>query len=298
MMRPLPRFPLALLAPLALAACGGEASSPVPLEDYCDRYAEIACDYAQRCDCLMGATVEMCRTVMHGECAAEIETPVTDGRSTYDADAGGACLNGIRSVLSTCAMNVEAYPGACDEVLVGTRPAGGSCDGDSDCLPGLECYDAACIDPPGAGEACVDGTYCPGDLFCDAGNVCHVLRGRGQPCPEGDQACADGLFCDDRTTTCEPLLGSGETCMGFGGQCADGQYCSLATGNCTPIPGDGGDCVDSNGDCADGLYCDAVGRVCRPLLADGRPCTDDAQCRSDNCTSDVCTAGGSGNCPF
>jgi hypothetical protein len=291
---------LALPACLALVACGDESASPVPLESYCDRWAEAACDYAQRCDCLMGATVEMCRAVMHGECAPDIETPVAEGRSTYDAEAAGACLSSLRAVLATCDMNVEAYSERCDEILVGTRPAGGSCDGDSDCLPGLECYDAACIDPPAAGEACVDGSYCPGDLFCDADDVCRAPRGRGQPCPEGGQACADDLFCDNRTTTCAALLGSGEPCMAFGGQCADGLYCSIASGNCTPIPGSGGDCGDSSGECSDGLYCDAAGRVCRPQLADGQACTDDEQCRSDNCDpgAGTCAADDSGRCEF
>jgi hypothetical protein len=283
---------------LALSACGGESAAPVSFADYCDRYAQVTCDFARRCDCLHGATIEMCRAVMGNECATDVETPVNDGRQAYDAEQGGACLAGLQSVLGSCTPDYDAYPDACDRMLVGLLGEGRSCDGSDECVPGLDCYNGRCIDPPAAGEACVDGSYCPGSMFCGADELCHAPRGAGQPCPEGDQACADEMFCDNRTTTCEPLLHSGAPCMDFGGVCADGLYCSLASGNCTPIPGNGGDCGDSSGECASGLYCDAAGRVCRPQLPAGQPCTDGDQCLSGDCTGDVCAAPSSDSCPF
>ena len=284
---------------LALASgCETEGASPVGLDAYCGEYARIACDFARRCDCLMGATEEMCRMLMQGECTGEVVTPVNDGRRSYDADAAGGCLAGWRSALADCSLDGFDLPAACERMLTGTRPAGGSCDGDDDCLPALECYDAACVVPPGAGDACLDGTYCPGDLFCADDERCAAARGSGRPCPEGDLACADGLYCDNRSTTCSALGRAGDSCAHDNGSCADGTYCAFLDGVCRALPGNGEDCTQSSGACADGLYCDSAGRVCRPLAAAGQPCTEDGQCLSDTCDAGVCTTPPEDRCPL
>ena len=288
-----------MLAALVLTVgCDSEGAAPVGVDSYCGEYARIACDFARRCDCLMGATEAMCRTVMESQCTDDVVTPVRERRRSYDADAAGGCLAGLRGILADCSLNDVDYPTACDRMLTGTTAAGGSCAEDEDCLPVLECYDGACIAPPGAGEPCIDGTYCPGDLFCAAGERCAVARGSGQPCPEGDPACADGLYCDSRGSTCSPYGGVGAECRHDNGSCADGLYCAFVDGVCRALPGDGGDCTESSGACAEGLFCDSAGRVCRPLLPEGQPCTSDGQCLSDFCDGGTCTAPTEDRCPL
>jgi hypothetical protein len=280
------------------SACGGGGAEPVGFDTYCDTYARIACDFAQRCDCLAGATVEICRTVMGNECANDVEAPVNDGSRTYDDAAAGDCLAWYRSMLSTCTLGDLEGGEACDRMLVGTHPENGSCDESGDCLPGLDCYHGRCARMPTAGEACLDGTTCAEDLFCADDERCTAYRGQGGPCPEGDLACADGMYCDNRTTTCELLLPNGEDCRHDNAACADDLYCSIVNGVCQPYPSAGGDCGDSSGACADGFWCEDASRTCQAVLPDGAVCTDDEQCLSESCPTGTCAPAPDDSCPI
>lgn len=283
----------------ATAGCGGDDDAgPVPLEQYCDRYAEIACEFAQRCDCLAGATVDACRLFVDAECAGEVEEPVNAGRRSYDAEAAGNCLAGLRSMLRDCSLADPEWPEECDRVLAGTLPAGRSCAADDDCLPGLECHSRACTDLPDAGQACLAAAYCAEGLYCGDDEVCHLPQGVGGPCPEGNEACGDDLYCDLRTSTCAAPLPQGEPCRHANAVCAEGLYCAVVAGTCEPLPGVGGDCVESSGQCAEGLFCDDASGTCRERLADGAACTGDEQCRSGDCAGDVCVADPTGTCPL
>ncbi len=287
-----------LLALAAAPGCGNEGSGPIAFGDYCDDWSRTVCDFARRCDCLAGGTVEMCRTLMGNQCANDVEAPVDAGTRTFDAAAAGDCLSWYRSILSSCTLGDLEGGDACDRMLVGTHAENDSCDVDDDCLPALECYRGRCARMPLAGEACLDGTTCAADLFCADDERCAAYRTQGQPCPEGDLACADGTYCDARTTTCEPRLRSGEDCRHDNAACADDLYCSIVNGVCQPYPAAGGDCGDSSGACAEGFWCEAVSRVCRALLPDGEACTDDAQCVSDTCTTGTCAPTPQDNCPY
>jgi hypothetical protein len=58
-----------------------------------------------------------------------IETEIAKGRVTYDGAAGIACLNGV--TFGSCAdywTNGIQWADACYHVIVGSVPAGGSCD--------------------------------------------------------------------------------------------------------------------------------------------------------------------------
>jgi hypothetical protein len=291
---------LATLAALAApsAGCSDEAAGPVPFERYCERYAEVACEFAARCDCLAGGTVELCRLYMDGECAGEVEEPVNAGRRSYDPAAGGGCLAGLQSLLGDCALDDLDWPADCDRMLVGLLAAGASCESDDDCVSGLECYSGRCAALPGAGQPCLDGSTCAGDLYCGSDELCHAPQGAGGPCPEGSEACGDDLYCDLRSNTCARYLGSGESCRHANAVCVDGLYCAVAAGTCEPLPGVGGDCVESSGECADDLFCDAASATCRAPQADGAACTEDAECRSDNCDGDTCAPDPGGSCPL
>lgn len=294
----------ALVALLALSGCednGGPGDGPVAFEDYCAAYAAMACDVAERCDCLGGYSVDLCLTYERMQCQDDVEDPVRSGLRTYDAGAAGRCLDGLWDVAHDCVIDGnDEYPSACDSMLQGTVAETGACDGDGDCLPGLECWNDACVRMPTTGQACLPGEGCASGHYCGQDGLCHGYQGHGGPCPEGDLACASDLYCDDRVGTCEPYLATNESCAHASWACADDLYCSDAAGEvCRPYPGAGGDCADSYSTCADGYYCGADD-LCHAQLPDGSPCTGWEECRSEECTNDICVADTSTPdvCPF
>ncbi len=286
---------------VSIGACGGEGggpgSSPVPFERYCDEYAQMACRVAETCDCLEGYSVALCETFLRSECADEVEQPVNAGRVRYVPAQGGLCLSQQWAVARDCRVDDnEDWPAACDLMLEGLVPAGQPCEEDLECLPGLECYMSVCTALPGEGQACVQGD-CAEDHFCGVDDLCHGYRAAGQPCPEGDYACDDDLYCDSRSDTCAPYLGSGGDCAHASYACDDDLYCSPASQTCRPYPGAGQSCDDSGGDCADDHYCDAA-QVCQPQKGDGGSCSEDEQCLSWDCFDSLCEADSEDSCPF
>jgi hypothetical protein len=281
------------LATFVTLGIGCSGASPIPLDQFCERYSKTLCDAAQRCGCLSDLEATYCPTYLAGQCQTEVVTPAQSGTRAYDSAAAGHCLAGYGAVLSDCSIAGDSAPTACDDMLVGTLAAGQACESDSDCQPGLECHSSVCTVMPGQGEACLDESYCAEDLFCAADGTCQQPRGRGGACPEGGQACADELYCDSVTETCQPPLGAGESCAADSWACGDGLYCADTTQTCTRNPGAGGDCAVSSGECADGTYCDSTD-VCQPQQDQGAACTADDECKSDYCANDVCS-GGSGD---
>lgn len=277
-----------LAVAVTVAGCSG--SGPVALEDFCARYAEILCDAAERCDCLSAAEAAYCPTFLAGECEDDVVTPVDSGRRGYDEVAAGECLDSFSSVVRDCSAEGDSLSDACDRMLVGLIPEGQGCEGDDECQPGLECHDSACTEMPGAGETCLQTLYCAEDLFCADDGRCEAPRGSGRPCPEGDEACGDDLYCDSVTSTCQPPLSVGESCAADSWACGEGLYCPETSQLCTKLPGAGGDCEPSSGECAAGLYCDATAR-CQPLKDAGEACGEDAECLSDECPDGTCAAG-------
>ena len=273
---------------IVLAGCTG--SKPIPLDQFCQRYATTLCDAAQRCGCLSDLEAAACPTYMAGQCQTDVVTPVQSGRRSYDEAAAGSCVGDLSSVLGDCSLDGDAMPAACDSMLVGLIAAGQACASDDECQPGLECHTSVCTMMPGQGEACLDNTYCAQDLFCADDGTCQKPRGRGGACPEGGQACAEDLYCDSVTTTCQPPLGAGASCAADSWACGDGLYCAEATSTCTKNPGAGGDCAASSGECADGYYCDASD-VCQPQKDEGAACQNGDECKSQYCSQSVCSGG-------
>jgi hypothetical protein len=289
------RRPFALSALITLAAaCSG--SGPVPLERYCEEYAKVTCAAADHCGCLDDLTRQYCTSFQASECQDDVVAPVQSGTRSYDAAEAGRCLSGLRGVLGDCSVEGDYWPEACDRMLVGLVPAGQACAGDDECVPPLECQSSVCTAMPGDGQPCLEGSYCAADLYCGEDDSCHVPRGRGGACPEGDEACADDLYCDSRTTTCQPMLGSGESCAHASWACGEDLYCSPATSTCKPDPGAGGDCADSSGTCAEGFYCDGA-MVCQATKPGGAACADDEECRSYDCADGACSDA-TATCPF
>jgi hypothetical protein len=64
------------------ASCSG--SAPIPLEEFCARYAETLCAAAERCQCLSDVEIAYCPTYLAGECQDGVVAPVQSGQRAYD----------------------------------------------------------------------------------------------------------------------------------------------------------------------------------------------------------------------
>jgi len=290
-----------LLAPvlgLGLLACSadsgssdpfGPSSTPVAFESYCTEYAQMTCDVAQTCGCLQGVPIQYCLSYQGSDCHDSVELPVQSGRRRYDPSAAGQCLAETQAIIEDCSLDGVEWPTACDQMLVGQVPAGGSCDSDGDCVGTLECDGDHCLALPTDGAACHPQYGCATGNFCGQDGLCHGYRGAGAPCPEGSVACASELYCRPSSQTCEPYEGPGASCAGATGACRSGLYCSSGSQSCQPYPSNGQSCADSGGSCADDSYC-GDDSLCHAELPAGASCTSGAQCLSGSCTSTQCEA--------
>ncbi|MFH2007006.1 MAG: hypothetical protein ABI333_10515 [bacterium] len=286
-----------LVAPSACSDnTGGPGGESVPFESYCDEWVAMACEVAAACDCLDGYSEALCRTYLITDCRDEVEAPVNAGRMAFDPQAAGQCIQQQWEIAHDCDLTGADWPQACDDMLVGQVPAGQYCDSDSECLTPLECYNDSCVDLPGEGQACLQGS-CETDHFCGVDDLCHRYRAQGQPCPEGDYACDDDLYCDSRTDTCEHYLASQADCSHASWACDDDLYCSMASQVCRPYPTAGLDCDDSEGECAEDLYCDE-GYVCRLQQGAGAVCAQDQECLSWDCIDNLCEPDSENICLF
>ncbi len=198
---------------------------PVAYEDYCLQYADTACEAAARCGCLDIYDLEMCQAFQQAECTVKVQEPCESGRRSYDSQQAALCLHQLSNEMADCtATDIALLPG-CDAMLVGQVPAGARCYRDVDCASGLECFAQACVAMPAAGEPCLPAKRCARGQFCDQQQLCQLEREHGEPCPEGDRACADELYCDVRVQQCAPYLQVGESCAHKRAQCDEGLYC-------------------------------------------------------------------------
>lgn len=299
---------------------GGFPSTPVPFEQYCESYAQVTCNIAERCDCLGEYSVELCRLFMGQVCKDEVEDPVDAGYYDFDPVQAGRCLAALDSIGRDCSTEGDEGPESCDLMLVGRVEAEGSCEEDEMCKKGqnLECIDGRCQVLPGQGEACLLGYACADGLFCGSDDICHPYQKAGGSCPDGDIGCDDDLYCDERTWTCQPYIASGQSCSHAEHACDDDLYCDSRTYTCQPFiasgqscshaehacdddlycseaasytcrsyPSAGQSCADSWGTCVEGSYCDQT-LICRAQLAAGNACTEDEECLSYDCSDDLC----------
>lgn len=255
------RHPLALLAPLALAACSSQpiehssrqaGTSSDVLEQVlseCTEYAARLCESATACCSAHAAdfSVDDCATrYVQDVCMPSAEL-VAAGLATYDPESAEACLAAHQRAYDTCVADWEQNVAirrdlwtSC-RVIDGAAPEGSSCDDDARCaLPDGEAT-AACV-----------------------GGVCRKLEllGEGAACPypNGDVSTCDlGLYCTatspGETGTCVPATPEGEAC----------------------------DPTFLNVECGLGFYCDLEDAVCRRATTAEGPCTQDTECLSFVC---------------
>lgn len=211
-----------------------------------------------------GGTAEYYRTWFFsagsadGDPCAEIGAEVQAGKRSFDKSQVSACRSQVMN--ASCDGNGLDEADACDAALSGTVMAGGSCE---------------------FGE-CASGNYCevPGDAC--TGSCFAAEQSVGAPCTN-DQACAEGLTCDqssDAAPTCQPLGGEGDSCGPLG--CIDTLQCDRDTETCQARNPAGTRCDDGGFRfCAPSLVCAGpVGaRACRQPKKVGESCTrGDGEC--------------------
>lgn len=248
----------ACLLPLVSAACSEEPSAaptpppPVAAVDFMAEYTDTLCERSSQCSALASYIEAGCDDEVRGLFGEDVEAAIQAGRIVYDADAAGACVEGLAktdclaeqpsdATLAAClsALSGTIAPGqpcfgtfecaqgicpsvtgdACPAVCPVVAKAGEACSllGGSDCdvRAGLRCSGGTCVAPKEQGAACEDNFGCESGLVCVT-NVCVPLRGDHQGCSQ-DASCQPGFFCaagGDEGGVCEARLSAGMACGG------------------------------------------------------------------------------------
>lgn len=239
----------------------------------------------------------------------------------------------VRTVeeLVACTEAWKTYP--CDKVnrqlhpdcaVPGTRPAGTTCIGTSQCASQAclgkgkdpahpDC--GTCAEAAARGEACdtQDGIACEPGLACLNG-TCDDPPLYFEPAPQAGEPCtnhcATGSVCRADPSggkTCQPPVPIGSACVER--VCVRGAYCE--SGTCTALPGPGEPCANGYSCDPQTAYCptDASTPVCAPRRGLGEDCTaslgacivdlrcscSDADCTTRHCAEtielgDACSA--------
>jgi hypothetical protein len=270
---------------------GGTTAQPVPLEQFSERAATAYCASIKSCCDKAQYTYDAaaCTTAFGQFLDQSLVKPVAGGKTSYDAAAAGTCLSQLES---RACDSVEPEPAACEKVFVGTVPAGGACESDTECAPppggeaDCDMVDGAssgtCVQTPRgkAGDAC--------DTTCSQSGSTSYCSSSGSGSGSGSATCwtNDGLYCDG--AKCAAVIPIGGACEYEG--CVDGAYC--ATGKCAAKSAAGGSCDGGWDSCATGSYCESTSKTCKPQKKAGEPCADvDDECQG-YCNEGVCEGGG------
>lgn len=230
------------------------------------------------------------------------------GTVTYDADAGGRCIQAFRASPGQC-DGTPAEAADCNAVFRGTLPEGAECEDGIECAGFPE--SAFCVDSESGAQVCAA-----------VRRSSPVRAARGESCTgtcrpvDGVEGCIfsgtypsvlcfieDGLYCEGATSICEPLIPEGGTCArepDFPG-CVAGAFCEHE--RCVPVRGEGESCLIDI--CTTPLTCQspsalACGPGLRCAISDPLPhCVvpqpDGSACRSFyECASGWCEFSGDG----
>ncbi len=209
---------------VSAAACSGKVTSgttaaPLPIEQYCDRYATEFCSVIVGC-CGQNGTTPVdpvaCKTETLRDCQRIVERSRT-GSATYDPATAGACIGAIRPAFSSCAPRSDdsAYAAAeqsCTSVFRGTVPVGGKCTSSSECAI-----------PAGGEVSCV---------YTSTSATCASRIPVGGTCGTSAGSCVRSAYCDQPTSKCIAKKPEGAACASdsecAGGDCV-GNACRAET---------------------------------------------------------------------
>jgi hypothetical protein len=294
-----------LLAMLVLGCSdsndGGDAGTPTADDFISEASALICADVGDCCERDGNAfSAARCRA----NYTTTLESHLARGTVTYDAAAGGRCIEAFRASPGQC-DGTPAEVADCDGVFRGTLPEGAAC------TDGIECAgfpeSALCLDQDS------DST---GPVCTPIRRAQPVRAARGESCTgtcrpvDGVEGCIfsgtyppvlcfieDGLYCAGATSTCEPLIAEGGACArepDFPG-CVPGALCEHE--RCVPVRGEGESCLvdicttplecpsPSAFACGPGLRCASAEPVplCIVPQPDGSTCRSPAECASGWC---------------
>lgn len=192
----------------------------------CDGFDLSQCLGCPACDndgvCELGEDCEGCP----GDCVSGSTSGAVCGNGLCEAGDGEDCVS--------CAQD-------CNGVQSG-RPANRFCCGDGDGTNPLPCSDPACST---GGWSCTDtlsvpGTFCCGDLACDAGESCANCA---LDCTTGAEICDDGADNDcDGATDCDDGDCAGDPACDTGGCGERGDPCALDIDCCSGVCKNNGTC--------------------------------------------------------
>ena len=274
----------ALLPIFVLSACGGDSEfnssdredESIAFDDVPAEFAAAQCGLYRRCATIyydIVFSLEDCQVLLEEQIRqggwGQIEQAVDGERVTYDANSARTCFDAIDAIDTTeeCAdANTRPLHDACETVLTGSVEAGGECDINDECEPGLICN---------------TNLACPGE--------CSPRLPAGDPC-QGDDQCATTLVCSNVTQLCVEPGAEGEACGGgIEAQCDGGLAClgedqmQMQTGICRPfdeiaLVGEDAPCdLEAGTLCDTGLSCvvvslDGPAFACRRIPVSGGTC--------------------------
>src|SRR4051794_33123003 len=125
----------AALIGIAIASCGG---NEISLAELPARLIDIECGASVTCGTYPDEAT--CRAVIDPS-LDQLQAEGKAGRVKVDAERAASCLDRIASALGSCRLSdrlISAPPPSCEQVFVGTVPAGGLC------LHGEECVSQHC----------------------------------------------------------------------------------------------------------------------------------------------------------
>ncbi len=217
---------------------------------------------------------------------------VAAGRMSYDAVAGGACIQATRD--NYC-LTLPFSDASCDDLFTPLVEPGGACTSDVECAGscesvscGAQCCLGSCGPAPtgmppepepkaGIGETCQTHTDCVDEAYCELDFVCTARPTEpGQRCLFG---CARGdLYCDIDDLVCKQYAGRGESCdtAGVTAPPCDEAW-SYCDGVCVDRPGVGEACGAQPQTCVATAFCNNV-MVCQARGTGGDPCAVSDEC--------------------
>ncbi len=279
-----------------MGGAGGTGGMGIDYAKICDDFSGKVCDQINRCVPLYVKVefgdVTTCVARQKVDCLASAMAPDTQ----YTMATATACIQalgsascedlvyrkipacsfkGRRSNGQGCGVDDQCQSGRCGTttmmcgVCSDLVKAGGVCNEDEDCEPGLACnQDGRCILPGAGGTACSPTQPCKLGFYCRMGSCAASVAEAGGVCDHAD-GCEwlQGLFCNSSLARCQRIrhAASGEACGVLSG---DFVLCSA------------GDCLIPGGQTR-GL-CSAWakdGETCGPT----RACQDPASCVSGRC---------------
>jgi hypothetical protein len=238
-----------------------------------------------------GAQLDACAAKLNALTCNQAPTAFQECSFAGSLAANAVCADGSQCASSYCKPN-PVVPGSgstsdaespsaikCGH-CVDRADAGGACDDDDACKPGLVCQitESKCAVPPARGAACTSsGPSCAGGLAC-VKSVCADALPAGAAC-EGGSECATGLDCTaGKCTDAGSHIGTAQLGQPCGVDLAAEKITVCITASCTGAPSaqkcvpyakEGEDCGGTNStdrdkpSCALLLTCDPATKKCQ-----------------------------------